>query len=406
MSWMETCFDNSPVVGYNAPQIEEIVFRPMTYWFGLARNRIRCVLAWAIVGLMLCSACSSPAGVIPVVKIGLVAPFEGPQRAMAYDALFASKLAVGQFNELQRTAGGPLVELVALNDDGQPARSKQVAREMVVDPAIVGVIGPWDPASAETVAATYGEGGLAVVYPGPGFPQVDAPGEFVLLRLSATNAQIGARAAEYAAQVVAAPRVVVVRDENPVSDVQADAFVAALEELGVPLAASLSPATDPVAFALNVEALEPDVLFLSGESEEIIRAVTALDEAGVDAVCVVGPELDRFDLVQIARHAAAKLTVVALGPSWHELGQHKEFVDAFRTIAGKPPSTQAVLAFDAANVLLKAVAGVAETANVTRSSVSAYLQGAESFSGITGAWTFDGNGNRLDPPLWVRGLEF
>ncbi len=68
---------------------------------------------------------------------------------MAYDALFATKLALRRFNEQQRNAGGPLVELVALNDDGQAIRSRQVAQEMAVDPAIVGVIGPW---SAEAAA--------------------------------------------------------------------------------------------------------------------------------------------------------------------------------------------------------------------------------------------------------------
>ena len=377
----------------------------MTHWFGFGRNRIRHVWGWAIVGIVLLGACSAPASVQPVVKIGLVAPFEGPQRAMAYDELFASKVAIGQFNQLHRKSGGPLVELVALNDDGQSERSKQVAREMVVDPAIVGVIGPWDLASAETAAMTYREGGLAVVYPGPGLPQTDVSGEVVLLNLSATSAEIGAQAAEYAAQVATTPRVAVVRDENSGSDVQADAFVAALEDLGLPLAANLTFGAEPAAFALSVKALDPDVLFLSGDSAQIIRAVTALDETGVDAVCLVGPELDRFDLVQIAGLVAAKLMVVALAPSSHDLGQDNEFVEAFRTVAGKPPSTQAVLAFDAANVLLEAVANVAESSQVTRSSVAAHLRGAGSFSGVSGLLTFDANGNRLDPPLWVRGLD-
>ncbi len=45
---------------------------------------------------------------------------------MAYDRYFATKLALRRFNEQQRNAGGPLVELWALNDDGQAIRSRQV----------------------------------------------------------------------------------------------------------------------------------------------------------------------------------------------------------------------------------------------------------------------------------------
>ena len=117
-----------------------------------------------VVTLLLLSACSMPRNVLPVVKIGLVASFEGPQRTMAYDTLLAVKLAIEHHNDISR-ANGPLVELVALNDDGQSEDSKQQALQMVADPAILGVIGPWMAHSAAAGNDIYREARLAVVYP-------------------------------------------------------------------------------------------------------------------------------------------------------------------------------------------------------------------------------------------------
>jgi ABC-type branched-subunit amino acid transport system substrate-binding protein len=139
-----------------------------------------CIVAWLSVGLVvvLAAGCSFPGSVRSVVKIGLVAPFEGPQRNMAYDVLFATRLAVQEYN--RRAAAGPdepFVELVALNDDGRPAESRQQARDMAVDPDILGVVGPWSVGTALAALDAYRAAGLAVVLPdiGPGGNRLATP---------------------------------------------------------------------------------------------------------------------------------------------------------------------------------------------------------------------------------------
>jgi len=122
------------------------------------------ILCGVVIALSLLSACSLSGNVLPVVKIGLVAPFEGPQRTMAYDILFAAKLAIKQHNDISR-ATGPLVELVALNDNGQPDSSKQQALQMVADPAILGVLGPWTVDTAAASNEVYLGAKLAAIYP-------------------------------------------------------------------------------------------------------------------------------------------------------------------------------------------------------------------------------------------------
>lgn len=80
------------------------------------------------------------ASVQPVVKIGLVAPFEGAQRELGYDAIYAARLAVRQINQ-SGGVGGYRVALVALDDRGDVQLAGETAVSLTVDPKVVAVIG-------------------------------------------------------------------------------------------------------------------------------------------------------------------------------------------------------------------------------------------------------------------------
>jgi ABC-type branched-subunit amino acid transport system substrate-binding protein len=82
-------------------------------WNGVARNRQWSRLAPAL--LLLAFVLTSCERARPVVKIGLVAPFEGRERAVGYDAVYAARLAVREVSASQDEYD---VELVALDDSG------------------------------------------------------------------------------------------------------------------------------------------------------------------------------------------------------------------------------------------------------------------------------------------------
>ncbi len=74
-----------------------------------------------------------------VVKIGLIAPFEGPSRPLGYGVLDAVKLRINQWNE----SDAPFkVELVALNDDSDPELAAQLPAQLAQDPDIRVILGP------------------------------------------------------------------------------------------------------------------------------------------------------------------------------------------------------------------------------------------------------------------------
>ncbi len=113
--------------------------------------------------LVLLTACSS---VAPVVKVGLVAPFEGRDRAIGYDAIYAARLAVREINEAGGI-GGYRVALVALDDGGQADLAQQTAASLSIDPGIVAVVGHYLPETTEAALPIYASDGLAALEIGP-----------------------------------------------------------------------------------------------------------------------------------------------------------------------------------------------------------------------------------------------
>jgi hypothetical protein len=126
-------------------------------------------VAWGLVCAACCvwllAACAFPGSVKPTIKIGLSAPFEGLYRDLGYEALHAVRLAVRQRNEAGGVGGCYLVELVALNDFNEPEEAARQAREMAVDPGILGVLGGWSPDTAHAAAPEYERLGLAFLAP-------------------------------------------------------------------------------------------------------------------------------------------------------------------------------------------------------------------------------------------------
>jgi branched-chain amino acid transport system substrate-binding protein len=80
--------------------------------------------------------------VAPVIKIGLVGPFEGRHRQIGYDTVYSARLAIREINK-SGGVGKYRVGLVALDDFGNPEIAVQVAQSLVIDPGVVAVVGHW-----------------------------------------------------------------------------------------------------------------------------------------------------------------------------------------------------------------------------------------------------------------------
>jgi len=94
-----------------------------------------------------------------VLKIGLIAPFEGRYRAIGYDAIYAARLAIQEINESGRMSGYRLA-LVAYDDRADLGLAEASAEALVIDPSVVAAIGHYRQETTEVGGVIYREAGL------------------------------------------------------------------------------------------------------------------------------------------------------------------------------------------------------------------------------------------------------
>jgi len=99
--------------------------------------------------LLLITGCTP---VRPVIKIGLIAPFEGLYRQSGYAALAAMRQALNECTP-------PGIDLLplALDDSGDPIQAQRAAQKLLVDPTVHAIIGPLLLDSIAAVAAVLEE---------------------------------------------------------------------------------------------------------------------------------------------------------------------------------------------------------------------------------------------------------
>lgn len=99
---------------------------------------------WLLILFLLIAGCGfRPAR---VVKIGLLAPFEGERRVLGYHLLPVARGATPE------TVDGRRIEWVVLDTRSDPVIAAERARELLVDPAVLAVIGPILPSTVDAVA--------------------------------------------------------------------------------------------------------------------------------------------------------------------------------------------------------------------------------------------------------------
>jgi branched-chain amino acid transport system substrate-binding protein len=344
----------------------------------------------------------------PIIKIGLVAPFEGLYRDVGYDALYAVKLALREWNEAGGVEGY-MVELVALDDGGEPHQAPGQAYELVLDPLVMGVIGHFDDQTTLPASPVYQEGGVALI--APAVTARDLEGYPSVFRLGAGEEALGRAAALFAWEELGARRLAVLslslqdpEGQDPIpqgsrgmgdeGNGMTQAFVVAAQELGA-----------TVLSYQDVDHLEKgegfDLVFFGGRSWEGAALLLRLREAGIEAPLMGGEGLNRPHLARWAGKAAEGTLYVTSAI----LVDDPRFTAGYRELTGTEPGPQAALAYDAANILLAALEKAIENdGRPTREGVLAALRG-QAYQGLTGSIVFDEKGEQIDPPIGVYMID-
>lgn len=129
-----------------------------------ARHLIKLLFMCSVALSALASGCAGVTLTRPVVKIGLVAPFEGQYRYVGYDAINAARLAIREAN----AAGslGVSVELVPYDDRGIEDRARTAALNLTQDDQVVAAIGHYLDYTSIAAKSIYESAGIPMIVAG------------------------------------------------------------------------------------------------------------------------------------------------------------------------------------------------------------------------------------------------
>ncbi len=342
--------------------------------------------------LLLLTACQMPGSTRPLVKIGLQAPFEGLHRPLGYEVLYAVKLAVRERNETGGVAGWG-VELVALDDGLDPQEARRAAEKMAIDKGVMGVIGPFSAATADAAAPVWARAALPWIAAGSVSEATLGASRPYGFRLFASDAALAEAIGSYVMTQARARRPALVRLGN---EGLADALSVALGRQGLILVADVvwdKPAWDALKEA------NADLIIVTGDVERVADFIVGARGSGIRTPIVAGPEVGRDILWQRAGAAAEGLTWVGSVVGVSGLTLPASFVEGYRALAGKEPGPYAVLAYDATQVLLDALADdIRHNAGPTRRGVAGALA-ATHRQGLVGAISFTPEGGWPSAPV-------
>jgi branched-chain amino acid transport system substrate-binding protein len=335
-----------------------------------------------LLSVLLLSGCALPRSTAPVLKIGLIAPFEGLGRPLGYEVLHGVKLAVWEWNEGGGVSGYKIA-LVALNDDDDPVRAARQALKMDVDADVVGVIGPVSRATARAVAPPLADAGLAWL------AVTSAPDDVIAAHDNGFRL--------YASDAVLAESVIREAISLGQSGAVEQVAVRTSGEFGEPLRAAAEQRG--VYHPLETMAVRPSFpVALGGTAEEVADELLSL--GGCQGLVVAGPESGRAVVAQRAGEAAEGLVWVgSLRPA--DAGDLPQgFVEGYERLAGGPPGPYAMLAYDATSFLLSAIErDIDLNGRPTRQGVVKALPGLQ-VRGLGGELSVDDQGGWRAAPVY------
>ena len=329
--------------------------------------------AAGLVACLLLSSCAFPGSVKPAVKIGLSAPFEGLYRDLGYEVLYATRLAVREWNAAGGVAGRYLVELVALNDFNEPQEAVLQAREMAADPGVLGVLGGWSSLTARQSAPEYARLGLPFLTP-DGDP-----------------AALGGELARFVVENLGLYRAAILCGGNAGDQTLAEAFAAAFAAQGgtsLAVQRHSERSEESVQVAL---AGQPDLLFIAADAPLAAEWIVQAREVGFVGPIAGGPGLGSPLLVEIGAEAVEGTFYVSPLPP---LEEHAAFEEGYQALSGgAPPGPVAAWAYGAAGRLLDALDIAARgSGHLDRAAVEAAL--ASMRDGEPGAYVYAVRGGK------------
>lgn len=345
------------------------------------------------------------------VTIGIALPLTGAAAEDANNILHGAVLAIEEANAKGGVGGYEVRTLILDNGTptaGQydPAQAATNTRKMVSDPSVVAAIGPMASGSGKAMAPLLSQGNLATVTPSSTSPDLTDPkfaaqyrpaGKAIYFRTVTTDAYQGPNMANFMADRLKVKSVYVVDDTGAYGVGLADAFQAQAAKVGIkvlgrdrvdPLQSDYRP------LLTKIKSLNPDALYCGSSALAGVKLVKQSYEIMPNMIKAGGDGLHQASILSGAGFPAAQgwySTIAA--PHMLDDAKLSSWLKKFETRWGTAPSDYSITAYDAATVVLAAIAAVAKSGKpLERGAVRDAIQ-AGKVDTLQGQVVFDTNGD-------------
>jgi len=340
-----------------------------------------------------------------LIKIAFQGPLSGPEADLGLSQLEAVKYIVKKFN--QRAQGSLKIEIVEVDDKGDPAVAAQVAPLIANDSSIIGLIGPSYSGATRTSLPAYKASSLAMISPSATNPVLTDPtnasyGAPVFHRVILMDVQQAAALAKLAEEGLTNPRTLLITDEQIWPGFK-DNFLAA----GTPLIGTIdvsSTTTDYSALVAEVAARKATSVVLTGYFQSTSLIVAQLRKGGYTGRIAIndGSVVADFASRVGGTYAEGVVATAAFAPP---AVLSKELQFDYKNTVGTPVPDLAVPALEAANIYINCIS----KGNITRSAILSCIKSYSGKSLVGEQISFDKNGDIVGatfPRLIVKNGQF
>ncbi len=331
------------------------------------------------------------------IKLGAIGPFTGAAAGPGMEIFNSIKLAVEERNA-KGGLGGVKVELVMGDNAGDAAQGVNVAEKFSSDAKVYGVIGP---AMSNITAATlriFGGAGLVHISTAASKSDLTEKGFNTFFRVCARNDAHGPAVANYIANDLKVKSVYLLNAKDAYSQNLTDEVAKTLKKLGVADVwrdTVVSGDKDYSPVLTKVKSRNPElVLFATKPAPDMTIMIRQMRDLGIKAV-FFGTEgaKDKKEFIGASEGAAEGAYVYHFAADINKVPAAQGYVKAFEakygSLSGFGPS-----AYEAANILLDAMAKAAQDGKITRKEVRDNVAATKNRPGILGfPVTFDAKGD-------------
>lgn len=323
-----------------------------------------------------------------VIYIGVAAPFTGPQAKIGTDMALGVDLAVEEWNARGGVLGKKIV-VIRGDDEAQPKQATAVAQDLVAK-RVSGVVGHFNSGCTIPASEVYNDKKIVMITPASTNPRVTDRGYRGVFRVCGRDDQQGTVAGKFAVEKLGAKSIAILHDKTTYGEGLANEFKKTIESLGVEAVYFGGVSKEELDFRAVISAIKaknPDLWYFGGIYDQGGPLLNQARQAGLTAPLMSGDGLIDKELIKSAGKNAEG-TYLTFGPDPARVSTAKAFIEKYRAKHGEP-GAYSVYGYDAANVLLNAIA---KTQSTKFDALTKFIR-ENTFDSAMGPLAFDEKGD-------------